>query len=67
MVPSSSLQEVLRSITDDVTEVEISFNEDLVRFRLGEVEVISKLIDASFPDYRKLIPKDKHNLRYHLN
>lgn len=58
IVPSSSLQEVLRSITDDVTEVEISFNEDLVRFRLGEVEVISKLIDASFPDYRKLIPKD---------
>ena len=58
IVPASSLHEVLRSITDDVEEVEISFNEDLVRFRLGEVEIISKLIDASFPDYRKLIPKD---------
>ena len=58
IVPSNSLQEVLRSINDDVEEVEISFNNDLVRFRLGEVEVISKLIDASFPDYQKLIPKD---------
>ena len=58
IVPSNSLQEVLRSINDDIDEVEISFNEDLVRFRLGEVEVISKLIDASFPDYQKLIPKD---------
>ena len=58
IVPSSSLQEVLRSISDDVEEVEISFNEDLVRFRLGEVEIISKLIDASYPDYQKLIPKD---------
>ena len=58
IVPSSTLQEVLRSITDDAEEVEISFNEDLVRFRLGEIEVISKLIDASFPDYRKLIPKE---------
>ena len=58
IVPSSSLQEVLRSINDDVEEVEISFNEDLVRFRLGEIEIISKLIDASFPDYQKLIPKD---------
>ena len=58
IVPAASLQEVLRSINDDVEEVEIAFNDDLVRFRLGEVEVISKLIDASFPDYRKLIPKD---------
>lgn len=58
IVPSNSLQEVLRSITDDVEEIEISFNEDLVRFRLGEVEVISKLIDASYPDYTKLIPKN---------
>ncbi len=60
IIPSSSLQEVLRSISDDVEEIEISFNEDLVRFRLGEVEVISKLIDASYPDYQKLIPKDSN-------
>lgn len=58
IVPSNSLQEVIRSLTDDIEEVEITFNEDLVRFRLGEVEIISKLIDASFPDYQKLIPKD---------
>ena len=58
IVPSNSLQEVLRSLSDDVEEVEISFDADLVRFRLGEVEIISKLIDASYPDYQKLIPKD---------
>lgn len=58
IVPTSSLQEVLRAISDDMDEVEISFNNDLVRFRLGEVEIISKLIDGSFPDYRRLIPKD---------
>ena len=57
IVPASSLHEVLRSIPDDIEAVEISFNEDLVRFRLGEIEIISKLIDASFPDYQKLIPK----------
>ncbi len=66
IVPSTSLQEVLRSINDDMEEVEISFNEDLVRFRLGEIEIISKLIDASFPDYQKLIPKDS-NINIVLN
>lgn len=57
IVPSSTLQEVLRAISEEMEEVEISFNEDLVRFRLGEIEIISKLIDASYPDYKKLIPK----------
>lgn len=60
IVPASSLQEVLRSIDDSMEEIEISFNDDLVRFRLGEVEIISKLIDASYPDYKRLIPKDNN-------
>ena len=58
IVPANSLHEVLRSISDDMEEVEISFNDDLVRFRLGEIEIISKLIDASYPNYQALIPKD---------
>ena len=58
IVPASSLREVLSAITDGMDEIEISFSEDLVRFRLGEVEIISKLIDASYPDYRRLIPKE---------
>lgn len=66
IVPAGSLQEVLRSISDDMEEVEISFNDDLVRFRLGEVEIISKLIDASYPDYRHLIPKD-NDIKVELN
>ncbi len=66
IVPSSSLQEVLRSINDEMEEIEISFNDDLVRFRLGEIEIISKLIDASFPDYQRLIPKD-NNISVALN
>ncbi len=66
IVPTTTIQEVLRAISEDMEEVEISFNDDLVRFRLGEIEVISKLIDASFPDYRRLIPKD-NNIKLELN
>lgn len=58
IVPASSLHEVLRSISDDMEEVEITFSEDLVRFRLGEVEVVSKLIDSSYPNYQALVPKE---------
>lgn len=53
-VPASSLQEVLRSIDDNMDEIELSMSEDLIRFRLGEIEIISKLIDAEYPDVDKL-------------
>ena len=58
IVPNTSLQEVLRSLNEEAEEVEIAFNDELVRFRFNDTEIISKLIDASFPDYQKLIPKD---------
>ena len=58
VVPAPALQEVQRSISDEVEEIEILFEESQVRFRLGEIEITSKIIDGSFPDYRQLIPKD---------
>ena len=57
IIPSSTLQEVLRTISDDITEVELLFDETQVRFRIGESEITSRLIDGNFPDYRQLIPK----------
>lgn len=56
IVPTSSLQEVLRSVGDDVDEVDILFDETQVRFRAGETEITSRLVDGNFPDYRQLIP-----------
>ena len=58
VVPRATLQEVLRAFSDEIEEVEIAFTETQVRFRMGEVEVISKLLDGSYPDYRALIPGD---------
>ena len=56
-IPSNSLQEVVRSINDEMDEIEISFNNDLIRFRIGEIEIISKIIDAEYPNVDNLIPK----------
>lgn len=56
IVPVTTLQEVLRTITDHTEQVEVLFDETQVRFRLDESEVTSRLIDGNFPDYRSLIP-----------
>lgn len=56
IIPTTTLQEVLRTITDDASEVDMLFDETQVRFRVGESEITSRLIDGSYPDYRQLIP-----------
>jgi DNA polymerase-3 subunit beta len=56
IIPVQTLQEVLRVIVDDADTVEIIFDESQVRFRINEAEIISRLVDGNFPDYRQLIP-----------
>lgn len=56
IIPASTLQEVLRTLTDEIDEIEMLFDETQVRFRMNGVEVTSRLIDGKYPDYRQLIP-----------
>jgi DNA polymerase-3 subunit beta len=56
IIPTNTLQEVLRTLNDDINEVEVLFDESQVRFRLNDAEITSRLIDGNFPDYRQLIP-----------
>ena len=56
IIPTQTLQEVLRTIADTAETIDVLFDESQVRFRVNEAEVISRLIDGNFPDYRQLIP-----------
>jgi DNA polymerase-3 subunit beta len=56
IIPTQTLQEVLRSLDDSVDTIDVLFDESQVRFRMNEAEVISRLVDGNFPDYRQLIP-----------
>lgn len=56
IIPTTSLQEVLRMISDDTEQVTVLFDESQVRFRVDEAEITSQLIDGNFPPYRQLIP-----------
>ncbi len=61
IIPNTTLQEVLRVLHDDDEEVDILFDEIQVRFRIANTEIISKLIDGNYPDYRPLIPTNNAN------
>ena len=57
IIPAQTLQDVLRIMNDDIAEVKFIFDDNQVRVLLDEVEITSRLIDGTFPDYRQLIPK----------
>jgi len=58
LIPASSLQDVLRVMRDDIASVTINYDEQQARFSVGSVELVTRLIDGKYPDYRRLLPKD---------
>lgn len=56
LVPATALQDVLRIINDPVTDVDVLCDDQQVRFSVGDTEVVARLIEGTYPDYRKLIP-----------
>jgi DNA polymerase III subunit beta len=56
LVPGSALQDMLRILGDDDEPVLVTHDEQQVLFQVGEVELVSRLIEGAYPDYRKLIP-----------
>lgn len=56
LIPASSLQELLRIITDTSDEVQVTHDDQQVLFTVGDVTLVTRLIEGKYPDYRKLIP-----------
>lgn len=56
IIPVSTLTEVSKSLSDSDDTITILFDESQVCFQAGDMEIVSRLIDGKFPDYRQLIP-----------
>ena len=59
IVPSSFLEEVLRIIKDEGVYLGYSSGEKCLFLKTKEDIFISRLIDAEFPPYEKVIPQEK--------
>jgi len=56
LVPASSIQDLLRILGDGDEEVVVTHDEQQILFQLPDVELVTRLIDGKYPDYKKLIP-----------
>jgi DNA polymerase-3 subunit beta len=57
IVPRKTVGEVQKLLEDPDAEVEISLSDSKIRLGIGPVVLTSKLIDGTFPDYERVIPK----------
>lgn len=56
LIPATALHDVLRIINDFDGDIAIVHDDQQVQFRAGDVELVARLIEGNYPDYRKLIP-----------
>ena len=49
-------------MSDTDQDIEILINTNKIIFLIDNLVFISKLIDGSFPDYKRVIPKDNNNV-----
>ena len=66
IVPARTLQEVLRVVSgikgvekaDSGEKIKMYITENQVLFSLSSTEIVSRLIEGQYPDYKQIIPKD---------
>lgn len=57
LIPANALQDLLRILGDYEDDVVVTHDDQQVLFTVGDVELVARLIEGKYPDYRKLIPK----------
>ncbi len=58
ILPRKTVNE-LRRLLGDNGDITIRFSNNQSSFELGETQLISKLIDGTYPNYRQVIPADR--------
>jgi len=56
IVPGRTMTEIGRLLDEEVEKVEIMVGENQVQFKLGPTNLVSRLVEGSFPDYEQIIP-----------
>ncbi len=57
IIPRKTVHELQRLIEDSTAPLTIGVSAAKVRFEIGSVTLVSKLIDGTFPDYGRVIPQ----------
>jgi DNA polymerase III subunit beta len=57
IIPRKSLSELKRTVDTSLPEVQLGLSGNNAVFRFGPTTLMVRLVDASFPDYRRVVPE----------
>ena len=58
IIPKKTVFELRKVLDDADGDVNVSLNENKIKFSFNNLKIISKVIDGTFPDYTKVIPQN---------
>lgn len=56
LIPASAMHDLLRVLGDAEDEVVVTYDDQQTLFQVGDIELVTRLVDGKYPDYKKLIP-----------
>ncbi|MFC1615714.1 DNA polymerase III subunit beta [Patescibacteria group bacterium] len=60
IIPAKTMMELSKIVNkSDDKEVHVIVSKNQILFSVGEIELISRLIEGKYPDYEKIIPKER--------
>ncbi|MCB2081228.1 MAG: DNA polymerase III subunit beta [Rickettsiales bacterium] len=62
IIPRKTVNELKKLVEDDDGNVQIALSDTKIRFQVGNRVLLSKLIDGTFPDYERVIPKENDKI-----
>jgi len=62
IIPRKAVNEIRKLIDEAGDSIEISLSENKMRFSFDHLTMITKLIDGTFPDYDRVIPKNNDKI-----
>jgi len=62
IIPKKTTLELRRILDDANGDVQVELSSSKVKFVFSEIELVSKVIDGTFPDYTKVIPQNNDKM-----
>ena len=56
ILPRKTVYQLCSLLTENSEDLTMQTSENKIRFTIGKMKLISKVIDGKFPDYRKVVP-----------
>ena len=58
IIPRKTIGEIAKLVAENVEKLHISLSANQIRFRMNDIELSSRLVDGTYPDYEKVIPSN---------